>query len=107
MSKFQIVLVRPDGFLHTEAFREVAETLQFGLRSVGHTAQIEENVFDPTATNLLLGSHLLSPAAAVMLPPASILYNLEQLGGPSLPKQFYELAVRHRVWDYSRRNIET
>jgi SAM-dependent methyltransferase len=107
MSRFQITLVRPEGFLHTEAFREVAETLQFGLRSIGHTAQIQENVLDPGATNLLLGSHLLSPADALMLPPDSILYNLEQLGGPSLPERYYELAVRHRIWDYSLKNIET
>ena len=107
MSRFQITLIRPEGFLHTEAFREVAETLQFGLRSLGHTARIEENVLDAAATNLILGSHLLSPADALMLPLGSILYNLEQLGGPSLPKQFYEVAMKHRVWDYSLKNIET
>jgi SAM-dependent methyltransferase len=107
MSKFQIVLVRPDGFLHTEAFREVAETLQFGLRSIGHTAQIQENVLDAAATNVLLGGHLLTPEDILLLPPGSILYNLEQLGGPSLPKHFYEVAVKHRVWDYSLQNIKT
>jgi SAM-dependent methyltransferase len=107
MSRFQITLVRPDGFLHTEAFREVAETLQFGLRSIGHTAQIQENVLDASATNLLLGAHLLTPQDIALLPPGSILYNLEQLGGPNLPKQFYEVAVKHRVWDYSLQNIKT
>jgi SAM-dependent methyltransferase len=107
MSRFQITLVRPDGFLHSEAFREVAETLQFGLRSIGHTAQIQENVLDAAATNVLLGAHLLTPQDISLLPPGSILYNLEQLGGPSLPKQFYEVAVKHRVWDYSLQNIET
>jgi SAM-dependent methyltransferase len=107
MSRFQITLVRPEGFLHTEAFREVAETLQFGLRSIGHTAQIQENVIDLAATNVILGAHLLSPTDALALPPGSILYNLEQLGGPSLPKQFYEVAVTRRVWDYSLKNIET
>src|SRR5580658_1146488 len=107
MSKFQIVLVRPDGFLHTEAFREVAETLQFGFSSLGHAAQIQENVLDATATNVLLGGHLLTPQDISLLPAGSILYNLEQLGGPSLPKHFYEAAVKHRVWDYSLHNIKT
>jgi len=105
MSRFHITLVRPEGFLHTEAFREVAETLQSGLRSLGHTAQIQENAVDAMATNVLLGAHLLSPEDALMVPPGSILYNLEQLGGPNLPKQFYELALRLQVWDYSRQNI--
>jgi len=106
MIRFHITLVRPEAFLHTEAFREVAETLQFGLRSIGHEAQIEENAIDASATNVLLGAHLLSPQDALMVPPGSILYNLEQLGGPSLPKQFYELALRQKVWDYSRQNIK-
>jgi hypothetical protein len=106
MSRFQITLVRPEGFLHTEAFREVAETLQFGFRSLGHTAQIQENVFDATATNVLLGSHLLSLQQASEIPAGSVIYNLEQLGGPSLPAQFYELARHHRIWDYSPQNIK-
>jgi SAM-dependent methyltransferase len=107
MSRFQITLIRPEGFLHTEAFREVADALQFGLRGLGHTVRVQENVLDPAATNLLLGSHLLSRSEMLMLPTGSILYNLEQLGGPSLPDQFYEVAVRHRVWDYSLENIAT
>jgi SAM-dependent methyltransferase len=107
MSKFHITLCRPEGFIHTEAFREVAETLQFGLRSLGHTVQIQDNSIDPTATNVLLGAHLLPPEDAALVPRGSVLYNLEQLGGPSLPKHFYELARRCQVWDYSRHNIDT
>ena len=106
MSRFHITLVRPEGFLHTEAFREVAETLQFGLRGLGHTAQVQENAVDAMATNILLGAHLFSPEDASMVPPGSILYNLEQLGGPNLPSHFYELALRLQVWEYSRQNIQ-
>ena len=104
--RFQITLVRPQGFVHTEAFREVAETLQFGLRSIGHTAEIGENDFDASAVNVLLGAHLLSGERACAVPAGSIVYNLEQLGGPNLPRQFYELAARCQVWDYSRLNIQ-
>ena len=107
MKRFNITLVRPEGFLHAEAFHEVAETLQFGLRSIGHAANIRENVLDATATNILLGAHLLSAPEASMVLPGSILYNLEQLGGPALPKHFYELGIRHQVWDYSLRNLKT
>jgi SAM-dependent methyltransferase len=106
MSRFQITLMRPLGFQHTEAFREIAESLQFGLRSIGHRAQIQENVFDASATNVLLGAHLLSPEQALLVPPGSVLYNLEQLGGPILPPQFYEVAFRNQVWDYSLRNVK-
>jgi SAM-dependent methyltransferase len=106
MSKFQISLIRPQGFIHSEAFREVAETLQFGLRSLGHTVQVGDNVVDSAATNILLGAHLLPPVDAGIVPPGSILYNLEQLGGANLSPAYYELASRHQVWDYSLRNLE-
>jgi SAM-dependent methyltransferase len=106
MPRFQITLVRPQDYLHSEVFREVAETLQFGLRSLGHAAQIQENLFDAGATNIFLGAHLLTPQQAGIVPPGSVLYNLEQLGGPALPQTYYDLARQHQVWDYSLENIE-
>jgi SAM-dependent methyltransferase len=106
MSRFRIVLIRPEGYLHSEAFREIAETLQYGLQGIGHAAEIYENDCDLAATNLLLGAHLLTPAQAAAVPAGSILYNLEQLGGPNLSNTYYELASRHQIWDYSLRNIE-
>ena len=106
MSEFQITLIRPKDYLHTECFREVAETLQFGLCDIGHTAHIRENIFDAGATNLILGAHLLSSEQVSTIPSGSIIYNLEQLGGPSLPQQFYELATRHQIWDYNLANVE-
>jgi hypothetical protein len=42
------VLIRPHGCIHSKTFREVAETLQFGLHSIGHAAQIGENTIDAT-----------------------------------------------------------
>lgn len=106
MGRFQITLVRPQGYLHTEAFREVAETMQFGLRSLGHTACIQDNIPAHDATNVYLGAHLLSPSQAQSVPPGSVVYNLEQLGGANLPPAYYQLASRHQVWDYSAQNIE-
>jgi SAM-dependent methyltransferase len=106
MEKFQITLVRPQGFLHTEAFREVAETLQFGLRSLGHAANIQENHGADDATNIYLGAHLLAPEDAERVPAGSIIYNLEQLGGASLPPAYYQLAAQREVWDYSLQNID-
>src|ERR1700691_913216 len=105
MNKFQITVIRPQGYLHTEAFRELAETLQAALRSLGHTARTEENLFDPGWTNLILGAHLLAPDQMQTIPQGSIIYNLEQLGGPLLKRAYYEIATRRQVWDYDLRNI--
>jgi SAM-dependent methyltransferase len=106
MSKFQITVIRPQGYLHTEAFRELAETLQAGLQSLGYTSRTEENSFDPGWTNLILGAHLLAPDQMQAIPQGSIIYNLEQLGGPLLKRAYYEIATRRQVWDYDLRNIE-
>ncbi|MGH9500024.1 MAG: hypothetical protein ACRD3L_12865 [Terriglobales bacterium] len=106
MSKFQITLIRPQEYLHTEAFRELAETLHAALQRLGHSSQIRENIFDPSGTNLILGAHLLTPAQMQTIPQGSIIYNLEQLGGAQLKPAYYELAATQRIWDYDRRNIE-
>ena len=106
MGKFQVTLIRPQGYLHTEAFREIAETLQFGLRTLGHHAVVGENVIDRSATNLLLGAHLLAPQDGFLIPSGSVIYNLEQLGGAELQPAYYELARQHQIWDYDQRNIE-
>jgi SAM-dependent methyltransferase len=106
MSKFQITLIRPQGYLHTEAFRELAETLQAGFETLGHTSRIQENSFDPGWTNLILGAHLLAPEQMQMIPQGSIIYNLEQLGGAQLKPAYYELGARLQIWDYDLRNLE-
>jgi SAM-dependent methyltransferase len=106
MGKFQIALIRPQGYLHTEAFRELAETLQAGLETLGHTARIQENAFAYRSTNLILGAHLLAPGQMQMIPPGAIIYNLEQLGGATLKSAYYELAARQQIWDYDQRNLE-
>jgi SAM-dependent methyltransferase len=106
MSKFQITLIRPQGYPHTEAFRELAETLHAGLEILGHSSRIQENCFDSAGTNLILGAHLLVPGQMQIIPRGSIIYNLEQLGGAQLNPAYYQLATSHRIWDYDLRNIE-
>jgi SAM-dependent methyltransferase len=106
MSKFQITLIRPQGYLHTEAFRELAETLHAGLETLGHSSQMQENCFDSAGINLILGAHLLTPGQMQIIPRGSIIYNLEQLGGAQLNPAYYQLATSHRIWDYDLRNIE-
>jgi len=105
MGKFQITLVRPQGYLHTEAFRELAETLQFGLHGLGHSASIQENTPGTDCTNIFLGAHLLTPEQMQAVPTGSIIYNLEQLGGAQLRPEYYQLAGRHQIWDYDAKNL--
>jgi len=60
MARYRIVVVRPQGYVHSSCFLEVAEGIRSGLRSLGHEAELGENQVDPAATNILFGAHLLN-----------------------------------------------
>lgn len=104
----QIVTVKPQGYLHSEAFAELADTLRYGLEALGMTVERVENQFSPTAVNLVLGWHLLREAQEQELPPQCILYNLEQMDDRNreLRDRLIRLSSQCEIWDYSRRNIE-
>ncbi|MBO0887664.1 class I SAM-dependent methyltransferase [Candidatus Bathyarchaeota archaeon] len=106
MSKFNLVTIRPKGFLHSSAFHEVKESLGWALSALGHETMATENAFSasPDSTNVIFGAELLSPTAE--LPPNSILYNLEQPSHPSM-KNVERLAKGKTVWDYSETNVES
>jgi hypothetical protein len=53
MASYLITIIQPKNYQHNEAFREIAETLQYGLHSSGHTAAILYNTVDPAVTNIL------------------------------------------------------
>ncbi len=106
MAKFNIAVARPDGYIHSQCFRELGEGLQAGLRRLGHTASLGENVMLPDAINIVLGIHLLREPVAMGLDPlTTIIYNLEQLGGSWTPPWYMNLAQRYQVWDYSPLNL--
>ena len=103
-SRYAVVVVRPPGYAHAEAFSEIAETLFHALRALGQDVVLADAP-EPGRRPLVLGSNLLS-AHAVPLPPDAILYNLEQVdpGSSWMTPALLDLFRRHEVWDYSARN---
>jgi O-methyltransferase/8-demethyl-8-(2,3-dimethoxy-alpha-L-rhamnosyl)tetracenomycin-C 4'-O-methyltransferase len=106
MTDYLVSIIRPKGYVHSACFSEVAETLQYALRHLGHKSAILENIVDPRAANIVLGAHLLTPSDMSMLPTETIIYNLEQLGSEHLSDAYYELADKYQIWDYSPLNID-
>jgi glycosyltransferase involved in cell wall biosynthesis len=102
---YQIVIVRPEGYVHSECFRESAESLQDGLIKLGYRASLTVNVISSQAKNILYGAHLLSEQEAMSLPEGTIIYNQEQIGGSWTPDWYMGLAKRYQIWDYSPLNI--
>jgi hypothetical protein len=104
---FRVVILRPPGYVHSDAFREVAETVMHGLRALGAQAELAENQFDPGYTHIVFGSNLLDPGDFSFIPKGSVLYNLEQVDPDSewITADFLTLLKTHRMWDYSPRNV--
>ena len=104
----QIVIVKPAGNVHAEAFRELAETLREGFEQLGLEAHIQENRFSEQGPDIVLGWHLLEPDQWEQLAPGSVLYNLEQFDerNRELRILLADHSDRFQIWDYSQRNIE-
>ncbi len=112
MAVFNIVHAAGHGIRGTEAYREVIETVLWGLRQLGHDATYSVNRCRPEATNILFGGHLL-PDMLVASPADTIYYNLEQISGhpdydrdnPKDTAAF--IAAKFRIWDYTAANLAT
>jgi hypothetical protein len=106
--RFAIVTIAPPAFGHWRAFDEVAETLQAALAELGHDAVRLQNEFPRDRRCIVLGTNLLPLFGGLSPPDEAILFNLEQVvdGSPWWNLQYQLLLGRHRVWDYSRANIE-
>jgi hypothetical protein len=105
-SAFQVLQVRPAGFLHAEALTELAECVYFGLRRLGLAAFYRERP-DRPCRQIVFGAHLLDEQGCAALPPDAILYNSEQIqaDSPWLSSSYCRALRRHPVWDYSAENV--
>lgn len=102
MARFQITTIKPYGYSHSECFREVGETLYYGLKALGYDVEMRDNLFSQTRWNIVLGAHLLS--RYFVAPPRTIIYNLEQYDSAAF-KVAQEIYGFDYWWDYSERNI--
>jgi hypothetical protein len=104
--QFAVAIVSPPGYLHGEAFREVAEALHYALLALGHDSLLTDRL-DYDRQTIVLGSNLLAHYG-LEPPDNAILYNFEQVyeGSPWLTPALLAAFRRRRVWDYSQANIE-
>jgi hypothetical protein len=109
--KYNIVHLVPDDRIHgLYGYREVIETLEWGLRTLGHEVTLSHNRFANGSTNIVFGFQTMSPQAVAALPRDTIIYNFEQMAGrkiDELKPSYHAAARRLRVWEYSERNLDT
>lgn len=88
-------------------YREVVESVIWGLRELGHSVQSGEDVFSESATNIIIGAQMLEMDVVRKLPPSTIVYNFEQLRGAALVKpSLVHAAANFKIWDYSGGNLD-
>ena len=105
MQRYCIWIVTPEGYRHSRCFEEVALALREAFAAVGMAAPIVTDASAIEGRAIALGADLLQDRPC---PDDAILYNFEQVyQNPVVMTPAYaELLRRHRVWDYSARNIE-
>ena len=104
--KFAVTVVSPPGYAHSAAFNEVAETIHYGLQSLGHDSVLTTEGSLPGRQHIVLGSNLL-PNDSFSLAESAILYNFEQVEVDSswFRPELIDLFRRHVLWDYSKKNV--
>ena len=107
---FNVCIIRwPGEVPYFEAYREVAETVKYGLEKMGYEALLSDNKIIPGRTNIVFGFHIITPPSLDNLPRGTILYQMEQiLPDPHalLRPVYYAIQSRFPVWDFSSRNCD-
>lgn len=104
-----IWIVSPAGYIHSKAFAEVAASLSGAFSELGGSAPVVTDVAQFAGrAPIIFGANLLSARVAAMLPPDSVVVNLEQImAGYAWFKEEYKAILQSRpVLDYSPRNKE-
>jgi hypothetical protein len=110
MARFHLMHCIPDARAHgLQGYREILETLVWGLRELGHETAYSINNFDPRATNIVFGAHLLPVEVMKRLPADTVVYSLEQARGlkpEQLAAPIHFMARQFQIWDYTEANAQ-
>lgn len=90
-------------------YKEVIDSVLWGLAKLGHEIGYSINEFNPKATNIVWGAQVLPISFLKQLPANSIAYNFEQMRGilpGDMPPSIAHIAQHLQVWDYSTANME-
>jgi hypothetical protein len=109
---FHIAHIIPPGkAMHgLNGYKEVIDSVIWGLEDLGHKVGYSLNTLSTTATNIIFGAQMMALETLEQLPPQTIVYNFEQikLADPERVKSSFKLAARRfNIWDYSESNRST
>ncbi len=109
--RFHLSHIVPHPRLHIfHGYKEVIDTIAWGLVQLGHEVTYDINKFRSDATNIVFGAQMLDLAMLNSLPADTIIYHLEQIAdlNPDLMRDSMRYCAEHfEIWDYSEFNLPT
>jgi hypothetical protein len=110
MSKFHLLHCVPSPRMHgPHGYREIIESVQWGLEQLGHEVTYSLNAYQPASTNIVFGAQMLPLEVLKQLPGDTIVYNFEQgrgLGWNEVRPEVHFIAEAFSIWDYSAANMD-
>lgn len=110
MASFQLVHCLAGQTTHgLNGYKEVIDTVHWGLKQEGHEVRYSVNDPAPDAVNIVFGAQVLTQEALSALPDGTIVYNFEQIRNlppNQIKPQLRYCAARFRIWDYSAANLD-
>ncbi|MBI3773123.1 MAG: hypothetical protein HY272_10550 [Gammaproteobacteria bacterium] len=111
MARFHIAHMIPHPRAHgLYGYKEIIETISWGLEQLGHEVTYAVNNFASDVTNIVFGAQVTSIDVLKTLPEHTIIYNFEQMRGlsPNEIKPEVKYCASHfNIWDYSASNTDT
>lgn len=113
MAKYHLMHCVPaDPRVHgLNGYKEVIETVAWGLEQLGHQVSYALNQPAREATNILFGAQVMPIATLKRLPEGTIIYNFEQMRDINAATQirqevrYYAQSPHFQIWDYTPANV--
>ena len=102
---YNICIIKPKNYPHSDAFWELAELLTYSLRDLENDVVMCISEIFADRQNILFGAHLLTDFD---LPPSTIIFNTEQLsnGSEKWVQRIINLGKKYIIVDYDDNNIK-
>jgi hypothetical protein len=113
MSSYHLMHCIPHPRMHgLNGYKEVIETIAWGLEKLGHQVTYAVNKPAVDAINIIFGAQVMPIVALKQMPDDTIIYNFEQMRGQAPHNIRHEIAYcaqaeRFKIWDYCEANLQS
>jgi hypothetical protein len=108
--KFHLMHCVPHPRMHgLFGYMEVIQSIEWGLKNLGHSVTYSLNNADPESINIIFGAQVLPIDFLAQLPKNTIIYNFEQMRGLSKDQIRPEIrffSKQFQIWEYSPSNLD-